>query len=186
MLARLSLFRPAFCPAFRARRWLSEERHVVTDLQRLQHSLDMAALEKENMRWELTVEKKNLELENRTTGWRRHWRKRPTSWPWYSWMLSTCPCALFWSAFWKSAWRSLSIATACLRGIRSYWTVREIPRSRYSHATTLQHLRARKLVRRTRRCTRVQGHPQNLFRRPWIFGLSSQRHHIWRIHDPIL
>ena len=28
--------------------------------------------------------------------------------------------------------------------------VREIPRSRYSHATTLQHLRARKLVRRTR------------------------------------
>ena len=29
-------------------------------------------------------------------------------------------------------------------------TVREIPRSRYSHATTLQHLRARKLVRRTR------------------------------------
>ena len=36
----------------------------MTDLQRLQHSLDMAALEKENMRWELTVEKKNLELEN--------------------------------------------------------------------------------------------------------------------------
>ena len=29
-------------------------------------------------------------------------------------------------------------------------TVREIPRSRYSHATTLQHLRARKLVRRMR------------------------------------
>ena len=28
--------------------------------------------------------------------------------------------------------------------------VREIPRSWYSHATTLQHLRARKLVRRTR------------------------------------
>ena len=28
--------------------------------------------------------------------------------------------------------------------------VREIPRSRYSHATTQQHLRARKLVRRTR------------------------------------
>ena len=64
MLSRLSLFRHAFCPAFRARRWLSEERHVVTDLQRLQHSLDIAALEKENMRWELTVEKKNLELEN--------------------------------------------------------------------------------------------------------------------------
>ena len=31
-----------------------------------------------------------------------------------------------------------------------YSTVREISRSRYSHATTLQHLRARKLVRRTR------------------------------------
>ena len=29
-------------------------------------------------------------------------------------------------------------------------TVREIPRSKYSHATTLQHLRARKLVHRTR------------------------------------
>ena len=29
-------------------------------------------------------------------------------------------------------------------------SVREIPRSRYSHATTLQHLRARKLARRTR------------------------------------
>ena len=31
-----------------------------------------------------------------------------------------------------------------------YKAVREIPRSRYSHASTLQHLRARKLVRRTR------------------------------------
>ena len=65
MLSRLSLFRHAFCPAFRVRRWLSEERHVVTDLQRLQYSLDIAALEKENMRWELTVEKKNLELEKK-------------------------------------------------------------------------------------------------------------------------
>ena len=27
------------------------------------------------------------------------------------------------------------------------------------------------------RCTRVQGHPRNLFRRPWIFGLSSQKQH---------
>ena len=26
-------------------------------------------------------------------------------------------------------------------------------------------------------CTRVQGHPRNLFRRPWNFGLSSLRHH---------
>ena len=27
------------------------------------------------------------------------------------------------------------------------------------------------------RCTRVQGHPRNLFQRPWIFGLSSLKHH---------
>ena len=27
------------------------------------------------------------------------------------------------------------------------------------------------------RCTRVQGYPRNLFRRSWIFGLSSQKHH---------
>ena len=26
-------------------------------------------------------------------------------------------------------------------------------------------------------CTRVQGHPRNLFRRPWNFGLSSLKHH---------
>ena len=37
----------------------------MTDLERVQHSLDIAALEKENMRWELTVEKKNLELEKK-------------------------------------------------------------------------------------------------------------------------
>ena len=27
------------------------------------------------------------------------------------------------------------------------------------------------------RCTRVQGHPRNLFRRPWIIGFLSLKHH---------
>ena len=35
-------------------------------------------------------------------------------------------------------------------------------------------------------CTRVQGHPRNLFRRPWIFGLSSQKHHTWPYHASVL
>ena len=67
-------------------------------------------------------------------------------------------------------------------------TVREIPRSRYSHATTLQHLRARKLVRRTTigALASRQGHPRNLFRWPWIFGLSSQKHHTWPYHASVL
>ena len=36
------------------------------------------------------------------------------------------------------------------------------------------------------RCTRVQGHPRNLFQRPWIFGLSSQKHHTWPYHASVL
>ena len=36
------------------------------------------------------------------------------------------------------------------------------------------------------RCTRVQGHPRNLFRRPWIFGLSSLKHHTWPYHASVL
>ena len=36
------------------------------------------------------------------------------------------------------------------------------------------------------RCTRVQGHPRNLFRRPWIFGLSSLKHHTWPCHASVL
>ena len=40
--------------------------------------------------------------------------------------------------------------TRRLNDVKQCETVREIPRSRYRHATTLQHLRARKLVRRTR------------------------------------
>ena len=35
-------------------------------------------------------------------------------------------------------------------------------------------------------CTRVQGHPRNLFRRPWNFGLSSQKHHTWPYHASVL
>ena len=35
-------------------------------------------------------------------------------------------------------------------------------------------------------CTRVQGHPRNLFRRPWIFGLSSLKHHTWPYHASVL
>ena len=42
------------------------------------------------------------------------------------------------------------LVTRCFSLCSLYSAVREIPRSRYSHATTLQHLRARKLVRRTR------------------------------------
>ena len=36
------------------------------------------------------------------------------------------------------------------------------------------------------RCTRVQGHPWNLFQRPWIFGLSSLKHHTWPYHASVL
>ena len=36
------------------------------------------------------------------------------------------------------------------------------------------------------RCTRVQRHPRNLFRRPWIFRLSSLKHHTWPYHASIL
>ena len=40
--------------------------------------------------------------------------------------------------------------------------------------------RARKEVRlMCGRCTRVQGHPRIWFRRPWIFGLLSLKHHTW-------
>ena len=35
-------------------------------------------------------------------------------------------------------------------------------------------------------CTRVQGHPRNLFRRPWNFGLSSLKHHTWPYHASVL
>ena len=35
-------------------------------------------------------------------------------------------------------------------------------------------------------CTRVQGHPRNLFRRPSNFGLSSQKHHTWPYHASVL
>ena len=127
MLSRLSLFRHAFCPAFRARRWLSRRAPRrdwpaktsafagYRGVGQREHALGTNSGRRRTWSW------RRRTWSWRTTGWRRHWRKRPTSWPWYSWMLSTSPCALFWSSFWKSAWRSLSIATACLRGIRSYW-----------------------------------------------------------------
>ena len=35
-------------------------------------------------------------------------------------------------------------------------------------------------------CTRVQGHPRNLFRRPWIFGLLSTDHHTWPYQASVL
>ena len=35
------------------------------------------------------------------------------------------------------------------------------------------------------RCTRIQGHQWNLFRRPWIFGLLSLKHHISPYHASI-
>ena len=35
-------------------------------------------------------------------------------------------------------------------------------------------------------CTRVQGHPRNLFRRPWNFGLSSPKHNTWPYHASVL
>ena len=35
-------------------------------------------------------------------------------------------------------------------------------------------------------CTRVQGHPRNLFRRTWNFGLSSLKPHTWPYHASVL
>ena len=61
-----------------------------------------------------------------------------SSWQNLPQLKTKCDCTRICMLKWDSA------------SFRSWWTVREIPRSRYSHATTLQHLRARKLVRRTR------------------------------------
>ena len=89
------------------------------------------------------------------------------------------------------SWEASRIFSRAKRNVSSSctsspWSVREIPRSRYSHATTSSiYARVNCSVVRDW-CTRVQGHPRNLFQRPWNFGLSSLKHHTWPYHASVL